>query len=166
MCCDGFSRRASFMRLTEYAFTGGEKRLFTLYWLYDLPNWLFGVIVVFFLMTFGLLGLFTTSTAMSTASRTRCAQRSTTTCVVTSVRSSTRAGRSNARGSFRMAPGPFWISSRRTCSASSRRPSAKRSWCRRATAYSTSWWKPGGRGWRASPPACRAASGPWSFWAG
>ncbi len=32
----------------------------TLYWLYDLPNWLFGVIVISFFSAFGLTGLFTT----------------------------------------------------------------------------------------------------------
>lgn len=32
----------------------------TLYWLYDLPNWLFGVIVVLFFNLYSLLGLFTT----------------------------------------------------------------------------------------------------------
>lgn len=29
----------------------------TLYWLYDLPNWLFGVLVVLFFTLYGLLGL-------------------------------------------------------------------------------------------------------------
>lgn len=32
---------------------------FSLYWLYDLPNWLFGVIVVLFFNSYSLLGLFT-----------------------------------------------------------------------------------------------------------
>lgn len=32
----------------------------TVYWLYDLPNWLFGVIVVLFFVLYGLVGLFTT----------------------------------------------------------------------------------------------------------
>lgn len=32
----------------------------TLYWLYDLPNWLFGVLVVLFFTSYALLGLFTT----------------------------------------------------------------------------------------------------------
>ena len=31
-----------------------------LYWLYDLPNWLFGVVVVLFFTLFGLIGLWTT----------------------------------------------------------------------------------------------------------
>ena len=31
-----------------------------LYWLYDLPNWLFGVIVIAFFLAYGLIGLFTT----------------------------------------------------------------------------------------------------------
>ncbi len=35
---------------------------FTFYWLYDLPNWLFGVIVVTFFLLYGLLGLFLTRT--------------------------------------------------------------------------------------------------------
>ena len=33
---------------------------FTLYWLYDIPNWLFGVLVVLFFMGYGMIGLFTT----------------------------------------------------------------------------------------------------------
>ena len=32
----------------------------TLYWLYDLPNWLFGVIVICFFTAYALVGLFTT----------------------------------------------------------------------------------------------------------
>ena len=32
----------------------------TLYWLYNLPNWLFGLIVVLFFTLYGLVGLFTT----------------------------------------------------------------------------------------------------------
>ena len=35
---------------------------FTLYWLYDLPNWLFGVVVVTFFLLYGLIGLFLTRT--------------------------------------------------------------------------------------------------------
>lgn len=31
-----------------------------LYWLYDLPNWLFGTIVILFFLAYGLVGLFTT----------------------------------------------------------------------------------------------------------
>ena len=31
---------------------------FSLYWLYDLPNWLFGVVVVAFFLLYGLVGLF------------------------------------------------------------------------------------------------------------
>ena len=34
----------------------------TLYWLYDLPNWLFGLIVVLFFSLYGFAGLFTTRT--------------------------------------------------------------------------------------------------------
>lgn len=33
---------------------------FTLYWLYDLPNWLFGLITVLFFLLYGVLGLFAT----------------------------------------------------------------------------------------------------------
>lgn len=33
---------------------------FNLYWLYDLPNWLFGTLVVLFFTLYGLVGLFTT----------------------------------------------------------------------------------------------------------
>ncbi len=32
----------------------------TLYWLYDLPNWVFGTIVIAFFLAYGLLGLFST----------------------------------------------------------------------------------------------------------
>lgn len=35
-------------------------RHINLYWLYDLPNWIFGVLVILFFMLFGVCGLFTT----------------------------------------------------------------------------------------------------------
>lgn len=34
--------------------------MFNLYWLYNLPNWLFGTIIIAFFSVFGLVGLFTT----------------------------------------------------------------------------------------------------------
>ncbi len=45
------------MSVTLYTFNMPH---LTLYWLYDLPNWLFGLLVVLFFTLYGLAGLFTT----------------------------------------------------------------------------------------------------------